>query len=549
MAVTWLGVVVGILAAGGGRATADFIFGEPTDLGPTVNRSTSQWDVCISGDGLLLLWGCSEGYGAQDMWMATRTTPNDPWSEASNLGPPINTPSRDTDPSLSSDGLTLFFSSNRPGGLGGEDLWVAQRAEKEGEWGTPVNLGPPVNSEWDEEKPSISGDGLSLYFSDYSWWAPTKSPRPGGQGGGDIWVTTRASKDAPWGSPVNLGRVNSSAFEGGPSISADGLALFFFSNRPGGLGDFDLWVATRHTQQDVWGEPVNLGSILNSGEGEADPCISADGSTLYYNTISSVWALCKSQVVSVVDFNGDGNVNGSEIYKMIDCWGTDDSFCDIGPMPWGDGVVDVKDLRVLAESIGAQVDDPTSVAHWALDETQGDTAYESVGGRDDIVVGSPVWQPASGKVKGALQLDGVDDFVASAWGFSPAEGPFSVLAWIKGGAPGQVVLSQAGGVNWLMASPADGALMTDLKSGGRKGKALVSTASITDGAWHRIGLVWDGSNRVLCVDGIEVARDRQSDLAGGAQNLAIGAGKALEPGSFWSGLIDDVRIYNRAVAP
>ena len=91
--------------------------------------------------------------------------------------------------------------------------------------------------------------------------------------------------------------------------------------------------------------------------------------------------------------------------------------------------------------------------------------------------------------------------------------------------------------------------MTELQSGGRNSKVLYSDAVITDGAWHCVGFTWDGSNRTLYVDGIVVAQDTQSGLTGSTGGLNIGAGSTLAPGTFWSGLIDDVRIYSRAVLP
>jgi len=132
---------------------------------------------------------------------------------------------------------------------------------------------------------------------------------------------------------------------------------------------------------------------------------------------------------------------------------------------------------------------------------------------------------------------------------NPADGKFSVFAWIKGGAPGQAVLSQAGGANWLYADPLEGNLITELKGLGRGGAELLSQTFITDGNWHRIGLVWDGSHRTLYVDDVTVAEDEQTNLEASENGLYIGTGKAIEPGSFWTGLIDDVRIYNRAVTP
>ncbi len=91
--------------------------------------------------------------------------------------------------------------------------------------------------------------------------------------------------------------------------------------------------------------------------------------------------------------------------------------------------------------------------------------------------------------------------------------------------------------------------MTELKGTGRGSAVLLSQTAITDGDWHRIGLVWNGSSRTLYVDDVEVAKDAQDGLESATAGLYIGIGKAMEPGTYWSGLIDDVRIYNRAVTP
>ena len=92
--------------------------------------------------------------------------------------------------------------------------------------------------------------------------------------------------------------------------------------------------------------------------------------------------------------------------------------------------------------------------------------------------------------------------------------------------------------------------MTELKTIGRSaGRPLFSEIVITDGQWHRIGLVWDGSNRTLYVDDVMVANDIQVALEDSQMGLYIGTGKGMEPGTYFSGLIDDIRIYNRAVHP
>ena len=194
------------------------------------------------------------------------------------------------------------------------------------------------------------------------------------------------------------------------------------------------------------------------------------------------------------------------------------------------------------------------VAYWKFDEADGGIAYNTIGKFDGVLNGDRQWQPDDGMNGGALSFDGTDDYVSTPFVIDPALDSFSVFAWIKGGAPGQVILSQEGAGNWLMADPADGALRTDLREpevGGRNaspaGPPLISTAVISDGNWHRIGFVRDASDRILYVDGVEVARDTAAALESSEGGLTIGAGSTLEPASFFSGLIDDIRMYSPAL--
>jgi len=250
--------------------------------------------------------------------------------------------------------------------------------------------------------------------------------------------------------------------------------------------------------------------------------------------------------VSTPDFNGDGIVNAADMSIIVDHWGENYPLGDIGPAPFGDGIIDVQDLIVLAEYLFTE---PGLIAYWKLDETEGIVASDSAGANDADVLGGPLWQPDGGIVDGALQLDGVDDYVGTDFILNPTDESFSVFAWIKGGAPGQIVLSQAGGANWLSTDPSDGNLITELKGTGRSASPLLSQTIITDDNWHRIGLVRDGLDRTLYVDGVPVAQDTQDDLGGSENGFNIGTGKGMEPGTYFSGLIDDVRIYNRVVTP
>jgi hypothetical protein len=141
-------------------------------------------------------------------------------------------------------------------------------------------------------------------------------------------------------------------------------------------------------------------------------------------------------------------------------------------------------------------------------------------------------------------------------GISPDPADRPVFTWIRDGAPGQVILSQESGANWLMAGALDGALRTDLKNPAGTGRGatppgppLISATVVTDGNWHRVGFVRDGSNRILYVDDIEVAYGTAETLESADAGLYIGAASTLAPGAVFCGLIDDIRIDNRAVSP
>jgi hypothetical protein len=266
----------------------------------------------------------------------TATPQDSEWDEPVNLGPVVNSTANDLAPAVSKDGLSLYFQSNRSGGIGAPDLWVSRRSDEDAEWGPPVNLGEPINSPFTEGAPAFSRDGHWLFFN---------SERPGGAGGTDMWVAWRANihDDFGWEMPVNLSGLNTlsgdsigSYFEneeggapllffasnrpfigpagvGGPYVSAlnadgtfgpptpvteldspeddmrpmirfDGREIFLVSNRMGTLGGRDLWVSVRETVFDPWSPPVNLGIPVNTGAFELTPYLSADGLSLYFGS-------------------------------------------------------------------------------------------------------------------------------------------------------------------------------------------------------------------------------------------------------------------------
>jgi hypothetical protein len=241
-------------------------------------------------------------------------------------------------------------------------------------------------------------------------------------------------------------------------------------------------------------------------------------------------------------------VNIDDLVMLIEHWGQDEPLVDVIPRPFRDGNIDIQDLEFVLQYLGQDVNDPSLVVYWPLDETAGIFADDSVGNNDAVVLGGAEWQSTGGQIDGALKFDGVSGFAVTDIVLDPSVGPFSIIAWIKGGAPEQVIVSQQNVSNWL-ALDNEGCLMTELKSSDQNAGTLFSEAVIADGQWHRIGLIWDGSHRKLYVDGVKISEDAQPGLESSQMGLYIGVDKSSAPGTFFSGLIDDIRIYNRIVSP
>ena len=319
----------------------DYTFSEPTNLGPPINSPYMEGSITITPDGLELYFDSSrQGMG---LWVTKRATISDPWGEPEILWFSADSSIIDFGPCLSADGLELYYSSNRDIAF---NTLIAKRATLSDPWEEPVNIGPAVSRPSGEFGPSISTDGLELFFG---------SERSGGEGSTDLWVTKRETINDPWTEAVNLGSaVNSKDVDNSPFITPDGLMLFFESNRAGGYGDFDIWVSKRKTTKDEWGQAVNLGPPINSWMTEYLPGTSLDGKHLYFVIADAPGGLgdydiWQAPIEPIVDFNVDSIVDAADVCIMIEHWLTDEPLCDIGPMPWGDGVVDVQDLIVLAE--------------------------------------------------------------------------------------------------------------------------------------------------------------------------------------------------------
>ena len=210
------------------------------NMGPPINTYGNEGAQCISADGQTLIFtACSEydgypggrkGFGSCDLFIAKKLA-NGSWSVPENMGKPINTDSWESQPTLSSDGQTLYFVSNRAGGKGSADIWKCTKNEL-GKWSNLVNLGDSINTPGFDESPFIHPDNKTLYFVSDSW---------PGMGSRDIYLS-RLKKDGSFSAPMNLGYpINTGENERDLIVSANGRTAYFSSERPGGMGGLDLY--------------------------------------------------------------------------------------------------------------------------------------------------------------------------------------------------------------------------------------------------------------------------------------------------------------------
>jgi hypothetical protein len=257
---------------------------EPVNLGPVVNSPFIETGAELSPDELSLYFNADRpgGLGGRDQWVSRRACHDCPWQAPVHLGPNLNSPQTDGTPAFSPDGHLLFFTSSRAGGQGGEDIWVSRRTNTKDDlgWGPPVNLGPGLNTPSNETSPAfLAGRGVSghhtLYFVR---WATALTEF-------DIYQASVTRNGEPLGPAVAVAELNHpSLLDSDPTIRGDGRELLFWSTRPGGEGDLDIWVATRCSVRDPWSTPQSLGPPVNTSfGGESVPALSRDGRTLVFS--------------------------------------------------------------------------------------------------------------------------------------------------------------------------------------------------------------------------------------------------------------------------
>jgi len=243
---------------------------KPVNMGPEINTADDEYLPVATADESTLIF-TREINRNEDFYKSVKV--DGKWQTATYLSDRINTPQyNEGAQSITLDGKYLFFTGcNRPDGLGRCDIYIA--AKKGDDWGKPVDLSPPVNTTGWESQPSISSDGRTLYFV---------SNRKGGYGGYDIWKSNLTDKG--WGDPENLGpNINTTFDEQSPFIHADDSTLYFCSNGWPGLGGKDLFVS-RMGKDGKWQKPQNLGYPINTSGDETGLTVTAEGSHAFFSS-------------------------------------------------------------------------------------------------------------------------------------------------------------------------------------------------------------------------------------------------------------------------
>jgi outer membrane protein OmpA-like peptidoglycan-associated protein len=263
------------------KAIENPVLFNPVSAGNTINTRDDEYWPSITADGNMLMFTRQlnpaerqgrAAMGHEDFYVSYSS--DDGWKEAFNAGPPLNTSQNEGAASISSNGNYMFFTAcDRRGGMGSCDIYFSSL--NGGRWSEPFNLGMPVNTSYWESQPSISADGKRLFFS---------SSRPGGEGGKDIWFSTLNEQNM-WTEPQNMGSlVNTDGDEMSPFIHFDGKTLYFASDGRTGMGGVDLFM-TRMNDDSTWAEPQNLGYPINTYNDEMGLIIESGGRRAYFSSV------------------------------------------------------------------------------------------------------------------------------------------------------------------------------------------------------------------------------------------------------------------------
>jgi outer membrane protein OmpA-like peptidoglycan-associated protein len=252
------------------------------NAGPQVNSVYPDYVPVVSSDESMILFTSrrsnttggklnTDGQYFEDIYLSNKAKDGS-WSKPIQLEKPLNTKDHDACIGLSADGSLLFVYKD----TGGGDIYVSEISGKNTKnWSKPERLAGEVNTDYWEGSASLTHDGKTLYFS---------SDQEGGYGGSDIYVS-KVRPDGTWGTPTNLGPIINSPYdEDAPQIHSDGKTLFFSSRGHDGMGGYDIFSTVKDPATGQWRKPRNIGYPVNSANEDIYFSLTSDGAKGYFSS-------------------------------------------------------------------------------------------------------------------------------------------------------------------------------------------------------------------------------------------------------------------------
>jgi len=517
------------------EATRPVPYGPFTSVGEisgTLNSSPgnvmSPW---VSPDNLRMYY-FTESNLVYDLKVTERTSDNDPWPVGINI-PGLDTlGGRPQAPSLTADELIIVFSSyNAPGGVGGFDLWMATRPDKNSSFANVRNL-TEINTAYKESKPYISPDGLTLYF-------PTDR-----NGSGQIFRATRASLNQPFGKLEHLSFFDAPRIGGHPSLSSDGTALYMAKTISGGEDIYvSYWIV------DPYDDAVT--AILDAIAEKLDALDKVNAA------LEEEWAAYEA-LQELLESGDYGDLSKGDIVTAMQKVHSSIQHEEQSMDALGKSIEKLQDALA---ALGCEL--PPPVSHWKFDEGSGTTAYDSVGANDGTVYGA-TW--TTGQIKGALSFDGVDDYVnvIDCDNSLDIEDDITIAAWVKldyfnrhdhdffvGKQPTGTSRTNYPGNYIFRTTPLNGYIHFHHQTGTGDNEIskYSSTYGIAAGEWQHVSVTLvEGGNVNFYIDGSPAGTVPQLGTFGLLNDEPVRIGTRKDEWSYFNGLLDDIMIFNIALS-